>query len=140
MSLFIISKYSASKIVATHRSKILYDKFHTLMSPSYIVSILSFSFYLYAWLLKERLINEGVYLPAFCQFDYMTKINIVSCLHSRGTLAFGTLLTWLVKRRKLRQLLRLWYLSQRWPPKAQASLRIRSLTKAFAVRTPEVWK
>ena len=36
----------------------------------------------------------------------------------------------------------LWYLSYRRPVKAQASLRIRahSLTRAFAVRTHEVWK
>ena len=36
--------------------------------------------------------------------------------------------------------MRLWYLSHRRPAKAKASQRIRSLAKAFAVRTHEEWK
>ena len=38
------------------------------------------------------------------------------------------------------QLMRLWYLSHRRPSKAQASLRIRALARAFAVRIHKVWK
>ena len=38
----------------------------------------------------------------------------------------------------LDQLMRLWYLSHRRPSKAQASLR--SLARAFAVRSHELWK
>ena len=38
------------------------------------------------------------------------------------------------------QLMRLWYLSHRWPAKAQASLHIRALARAFPVHKHQVWK
>ena len=43
---------------------------------------------------------------------------------------------------EMRQFMRLWYLSHRRPARAQASLRRypRSLARAFAVHTHEMWK